>query len=49
MGDKEDGHSLALELTDLGQTFVLKCFIAHGQDFVNQQDVGINVDGYSKP
>src|SRR6266566_2443858 len=44
-----DDRLASPELVDARQTLLLESRVAHSQDFVNQQDVLVNLHGNSKP
>lgn len=43
MGDKDEGHALGAEFGDPGVAFFLEGLVAHGEDFVGKEDVGLQV------
>jgi len=45
MRDNDDGFALLLEISDPGVAFFLEGLIAHGQNFVDEDDIGLAVDG----
>ena len=49
MGHEEDGLPAAAELADLVQALAGKGFVPHGQHLVDEQHLGIHVDGHGKP
>ena len=51
MGHKDGRLALSAEVVHPLQALVLKGLVAHGQDFVHQQDVGIDFrgDGEAQP
>src|SRR5664279_324185 len=48
MRDQDDRASVMLELLDLVEAFALERLVAHRQDLVDEQHLGIDVDGNSK-
>src|SRR5215207_2767470 len=49
VGDEQDRAAALLELADLVQALALERLVAHGQDLVDEQDVGADVDGHGEP
>jgi hypothetical protein len=49
VGDEQDGAAVLLELGDLVQALALERLVADGQDLVDEQDVGADVDGHGEP
>ena len=43
MGDEDEGHTLGAEFGDSGVAFVLEGLVAHGEDLVGEEDVGLQV------
>ena len=49
MGDQQNGLAAALELAELVEALVGEAFVAHGQHFVHQQHVRIDVNRHGEP
>lgn len=49
VGDEEDGASFSLELFYSFDAFALEGFVADGEDFVDDEDFGFDVDGDGEP
>ena len=49
VGDEEDGLAAASELGELVEALVREALVADGEHFVDQQQVGIDVNGDGKP
>jgi len=45
MGDDDDGAALAAQVGELLCALLLEGHVAHGQHLVDEQDVGLDVDG----
>ena len=45
MRDEDDRPAALLELEDLGEALALELLVAHGEDLVEQEHVGIDVRG----
>lgn len=45
MGNEHDSHTLALDLPQAIKAFDLEVGIAHCQDFIDQKDIRIHIDG----
>ncbi len=48
VGDEDEGHALSAEISDLRVAFFLEGLVAHGEDLVGQEDVGLQVDGHGE-
>ena len=48
MGDDQDGLAAPPELADLVQALAGEGLVAHGQDLVDEQHVGVHVDGHGE-
>ena len=48
VGDEHDRAALGLELLDPAQAFHLERLVADGEDFVDEEDVGVEVDGHGE-
>ena len=48
MGNEDEGHALGAEFGDLRVAFFLEGLVAHGEDLVGQEDVGLQVDGHGE-
>ena len=46
MGDEHDRLAAAAELADLVQALAREGLVAHGQHLVDEQHVGVDVDGH---
>jgi hypothetical protein len=46
--NEQDGTAFPLELSDAIEAFILKGDIPDGEDFVDEQDLGLNMHGDSK-
>src|SRR4029453_4745798 len=49
VGDEQDRAAPLREPADLVQALALERLVPHGQDLVDQQDVGADVDGHGEP
>ena len=48
MRDKQDGDSARAQLVHFAHAALSKIEIAHGQCFIHQQDLGIQIDGHGE-
>uniref|UniRef100_E6QEM5 Uncharacterized protein n=1 Tax=mine drainage metagenome TaxID=410659 RepID=E6QEM5_9ZZZZ len=48
VGNEDEGHALSAEFSDLRVAFFLEGLVAHGEDLVGQEDVGLQVDGHGE-
>jgi hypothetical protein len=49
VGDDDDGTALAAEVGELLGALLLEGHVADGQDLVDEQDVGLDVDRHGEP
>ena len=49
MGDDQHGFAGPAKGVNLAEAFLLEVVIADGQDFIDQEDVGIDLDSHGKP